>query len=64
MAMQRFGVETVHCLNSQSLPTAREGNVFTGIYLSTIGLMDTGSLLGLVTARLVCTLLEWFLVFT
>ena len=33
------------------LPTAREGNVFTGVCLSTIGLMDTGSLLGLVAAR-------------
>ena len=33
------------------LPTAREGNVFTGVCLSTIGLMDTGSLPGLVTVR-------------
>ena len=33
------------------LPTAREGNVFTGVCLSTIGLMDTSSLLGLVTVR-------------
>ena len=34
-----------------SLPTAREGSVFTVVCLSTIGLMDTGSLFGLVTAR-------------
>ena len=44
------------------LPTAREGNVFTGVCLSTIGLMDTGSLLGLVMARSVRILLECFLV--
>ena len=44
--------------NTAYLPTAREGNVFTGVCLSTIGLMDTGSLLGLV----VCILLECFLV--
>ena len=44
------------------LPTAREGNVFTGACLSTIGLMDTGSLLGLVMVRLVRILLECFLV--
>ena len=44
------------------LPIAREGNVFTGICLSTIGLMDTGSLLGLVKARSVRILLECFLV--
>ena len=44
------------------LPTAREGKVFTGVCLPTIDLMDTGSLLRLVTARLVCILLECFLV--
>ena len=33
------------------LPIAREGNVFTGVCLSTVGLMDIGSLLGLVMAR-------------
>ena len=47
-----------------SLPTARECNVFTGVCLSTIGLTDIGSLLGLVTARLVRILLECFLVST
>ena len=47
-----------------SLPTAREGNVFTGICLSTIGLFDTGSLLGLVTGRSVRILPECFLVIT
>ena len=45
-----------------SLPTEREGNVFTGVCLSTIGLMDTGSLLGLVMAWSVRILLECFLV--
>ena len=45
------------------LPTARKGNVFTVVCLSTIGLMDTDSLLGLVTARSVRILLECFLVF-
>ena len=44
------------------LPTAREGNVFTGACLSTIGLMDTGSLL--VTAQSVRFPLECFLVRT
>ena len=44
------------------LPIGREGNVFTGVCLSTIGLMDTGSLLGLVAARSVRILLECFLV--
>ena len=39
-----------------------EGNVFTGVYLSTIGLMATRSLLGLVTTREVHILLECFLV--
>ena len=39
-----------------------EGNVFTGVCLSTIGLMATRSLLILVTARSVCILLECFLV--
>ena len=43
-------------------PTARQGYIFTGVYLSTIGLMDTGSLLGLVTVRSVRILLECFLV--
>ena len=38
-------------------------HVFTGVCLSTIGLVDTGSLLGHVTARLVRILLECFLVF-
>ena len=47
-----------HCM----LPTAREGNVFTGVCLSTIGLMHAGSLQGLVTARSVRILLESFLV--
>ena len=41
------------------LPTARGGNVFTGVCLSAIGLMDTG----LLTARSVRILLECFLVF-
>ena len=45
-----------------SLPIAREGNVFTGVCLSTIGLMDTGSLLDLVMPRSVRILLECFLV--
>ena len=40
------------------LPTAREGNVFTGVYLSAIGLMATRSLLILVTTRSVRILLE------
>ena len=40
-----------------------EGNVLTGVCLSTIGLMVTRSLLGLVTVRLVRILLECFLVF-
>ena len=31
------------------LPTTREGNVFTGVCLSTFSLIDTGSLLGLLT---------------
>ena len=39
-----------------------EGNVFTGVCLSTIDLMVTRSLLGLVTAWSVCILLECFLV--
>ena len=43
------------------LPTAREGNVFTGVCLSTIGLVATRSLLILVTARSVRILLECFL---
>ena len=38
---------TTHLL----LPTAREGNVFTGVCLSTIGLMANSSLLGLVTTQ-------------
>ena len=44
------------------LPTAREGNVFTRTCLSTIGVIDTGSLLGLVTAKSARILLEGFLV--
>ena len=48
---------------AEFLPTAREGNVFTGVCLSTIGLMDTGSLLGLVTVRPLRILLECFRVF-
>ena len=46
----------------QLLPSAREGNVFTGVCLSKIGLTDTGSLLGLVMVRSVGILLECFLV--
>ena len=49
-----------HCL--QFLTTAREGNVFTGVCLSTISLMPTGSLLGLVMVRSVRIVLECFLV--
>ena len=45
------------------LPTAREGNVFTVVCLSTIGPMATGSWFGLVAARSVRILLECFLVF-
>ena len=41
-----------------------EGNVFSGVCLSTIGLMATLSLLGLVTVWSVCILLEIFLVFS
>ena len=48
--------------NTAYLPTAREGNVFTDVCLSTTGLMNTGSLLGLVTTRSVRILLECFLV--
>ena len=44
------------------LPTAREGNVFTGVCLSTISIMVTDLLLGLVTARSVRILLGCFLV--
>ena len=44
------------------LPTARQGNVFTGVCLSTIVLMNTGSLLGLVMAWSVRILLECLLV--
>ena len=44
------------------LPTAREGSVFIGVCLSTIGLMATSSLLGLHTAWSVRILLECFLV--
>ena len=44
------------------LPTAREGNVFTGVCLSTIGHMATRSLAILVTARSVRILLVCFLV--
>ena len=39
-----------------------EGNVFTGVSLSTIGLVATRSLLGLVTAQSIRILLECFLV--
>ena len=39
-----------------------EGIVFTGVCLSTIGLVATRSLLGLVMVRSVCILLEFFLV--
>ena len=39
-----------------------EGNVFTAVCLSTIDLMATHSLLGLTTPRLVCILLQCFLV--
>ena len=39
-----------------------EGNVFTGVRLSTIGLMATRSLLGLITALSLRILLECFLV--
>ena len=39
-----------------------EGNVFTGVCLSTIGLIATRSLLGLVVARSARILLEFFLV--
>ena len=44
------------------LPIAREGNVFTGVCLSKVGLMDIGSLLGLVMARSVHIIPECFLV--
>ena len=44
------------------LLTAREGNVFTGVCLSTIGLVATRSLLSLVMARSVRILLECCLV--
>ena len=44
------------------ITTAREGNVFTGVCLSTIDLTATGSLLGLLMARSVRILLECFLV--
>ena len=40
------------------LPTTREGNVFTGVCLSTMGLMDMGSLIHLVMVQSVCILLE------
>ena len=39
-----------------------EANVLTGVCLSTVGLMATRSLIGLVTARLVRLLLECFLI--
>ena len=60
VSVQYEHLHTILC--SPFLPTAREGNVFTGVGLSTIGLIDTGSLLGLVTARSVRILLECFLV--
>ena len=43
------------------LPTAREGNVFTLVCLSTIGLLAIRSLVILVMARSVRVLLECFL---
>ena len=49
-------ISITNVLWSPSLPTARENNDFTGVCLSTIGLVDTGSL------WLVCILLECFLV--
>ena len=61
---KRFHITTFHFTSLAFLRTAREGNIFTGVCLSTIGLMDTGSLLGLVTARSVRILLECFLVET
>ena len=51
-----------HSLLSALLPTAREGYVFTGVCLSTIGIVATRSLLDLVTARSVRILLECCLV--
>ena len=45
------------------LPTAMECNVFTGVCLFTIGFMDAGSLLGLVTALSVGILLKYFVLF-
>ena len=45
-----------------SLPTAREGNVFTDFCLSTIGLMNIASVLSLIMARSLCILLECFLI--
>ena len=62
---EEYEISFLECLYNCAnlfLPTAREGNIFTGVCLSTVGLMDTGSLLGLFTARLVCILLECFLV--
>ena len=66
--------EKVKRITKQYLPTAREGNVFTGVCLSATGciagvnfvtyvcyLTATGSLLGLLTARSVRILLECFL---
>ena len=44
------------------LPTAREGNVFTGVWLSTIDLIASWSLLILITARSARIPLECFLV--
>ena len=45
-----------------SIPTSREGHVFTGVCLSTIGLMNTASVLCLIMARSLCILLECFLI--
>ena len=59
--MRALETSTEFPLLDKLLPTEREGNVFTGVCLSTIGLIDTRSLLGL-TARSVRILLECFLV--
>ena len=50
------------CVLFTLLPTMKEGNVFTGVCLSTIGPMATRSLLILVMARSVRVLLECILV--
>ena len=53
---------SILCMCLLLLPTTREGNVFRRVCLSTIGLMYTGSLLGLVMAQSVRILPECFLV--